>query len=625
MTHVVHLRIKAAGGDSAVAYDVEATLIQESGAVSELPVITVPLESGDPGDTLWRDLAGLFPPDSTAASDDGIVAPTLAILRLHAPELHDVDWEGLARDTSDRGLTRPVTVLRSEVGAGNFQPGEQLPFHDLPLRVLVVGVDSSVERGTEPTWHEDVAVHAALSPHADRWEVDVLPGPVTHDSLSATLKEIQPHVLHLAGDAAHDLLVEGSQAHDALNFSSVRLVVSSSGATPQEARRLLRPHTEADALHPVSAAISLTPLPGHTREMCPSVQALYGALAEGRSLVEAAARAVEGEEGRLAATSVTANRLPDQVLPRCPTPAAEPSGTDLGTDPDDDHYEPLIGATDRVAQRRTALDFLESGNELKKLIVLSGNGAEDPIGTTCLMLSLKRVWEKRPRSRALYLNFKELRSDLPPRPAGAPPPPPPSVLVQTVALLIQSVRRDSRRTGGWNVDDDLEVLAGKVDAMRQGQISGERRVDLAAMREDLLESAKDLVVNVAPPGIHLVLALDHFAETGAEGPGLVTDLFNVVLHRGRAVSVVATARKPDAEARAWLERFNATRHPIELHPWPPLRAGSLLRELGEQLGYDWHNKEEWRDMVRTNLVKITGEFGPTFLNDVHWAAVTKFG
>ncbi|WP_371544957.1 hypothetical protein OG266_10560 [Streptomyces sp. NBC_00554] len=629
MARVVHLRLEAAEGSSTAAYSVKATIFEENG-VTEPPVIPVPPEPDGQGRALWGALAGFFPPAPAAAPtpapDSGIGAMALAVLRIHAPELHDIDWEGLARETSEAGVTQPVTVLRSEVGAGNFQPGESMSFRDLPLRVLVIGVDPSVEQGAEPTWHEDVAVHAALSAHAERWEVDVLPGPASHDSLAESLKEIQPHVLHLAGEAARDLRVDGPYALGGLNLSSVRLVVSSSAATPPEAHRLLRPYVRADAPHPVPAAISLTPWPEYTSDLCSPVKALYKALAEGRGIDDAVACAVTGEHGPLAAASVTVNCLPGRVLPGPPAQVAAPAAQDR----EDVHelYQPLIGATDRVAQRRKALDLLESGAHFKQLIVLSGSGAGDQIGTTCLMLSLLRVWEKRPQCRALYLNFKKLRSNMPLRPAGAPPGPRPDVVVETVALLAESVKRDSGRNGGWGIDEDLDALVRDIDRLREGHRKGGHEVSMGVTREDILKKATDLVVKLAPPGTHLVLALDHFAETDAErseAPGLVTHLFDTVLHSRSVVSIVTTARDPGSQAAEWLECFTPSPHHITLQPWPSLRAGPLLRELGVQLMYDWHDNHEWQEMVREKLRMITGDFGPKFLNEVYGAAVTQIG
>ncbi|MER5195205.1 hypothetical protein ACWD3J_30465 [Streptomyces sp. NPDC002755] len=640
MVHVVHLRFKAAEAACAVAYRVEVTIIRENGVEEGSRVITMQRGSEDTtrGEYLWHSLAEYFPPDPEEVPGGDAGAPVLVVLRLHVPELHDLDWEGLARAAAEAGVTRPVTVLRSEVGAGNFQPGEPLPFHDLPLRVLVIGVDSSEEQGAEPAWHEDVAVHTALSAHAERWEVDVLPGPMSHDSLSGTLKDIQPHVLHLAGWAARDLLVDGSDGLSGLNLSSVRLVVSSSDATPSEAHRLIRPFVKADALHPALAAISLTLAPEHTcdacsapergRDLCLPVRALYRALAEGRSIAEAASDAVAGHEGCTADAKVTVNCLPDQVLPAPPVPAVDPADA-LDQDQDrQDLYGPLIGATDRVAQRRTALDWLESGTALKKLLVLCGNGTDGPIGTTCLMLSLLRVWEKRHGCRALYLDFRELRRSAPPRHAGASPPPAPNVIVETVALLAESIRRDSRRNGGWGVDEDLEALVAEVDGMRHDHSKGGRRAALDATRDSLLKRATDLVVKLAPPGFHLVLALDHFAvaeDVRSEARVLVSRLFDSVLQSRSAVSVVVTAEHPQGQAAEWIRCFQATRCFIELHPWPQLRASSLLRELGVQLRYDWHDKEEWQAMVVEQVGMISGDFGPKFLNDVYWAAVTQIG
>ncbi|MFH8470278.1 hypothetical protein [Streptomyces sp. NPDC017991] len=644
MVHVVHLRLEAAEADSAVAYDVEATILSGDEIVRRSEVITMPLKPEEPsaGEELWRALAGFFPPRADAAPDEGSGAPTLAVLRLHAPELHDVDWEGLARAAVEAGVTRPVTVLRSEVGAGNFQPGEPTPFHDLPLRVLVVGVDSSKEQGAEPAWHEDVAVHTALSARAERWEVDVLPGPVSHNSLSETLNGIQPHVLHLAGWAARDLLRDGSDGLGGLNLSSVRLVVSSSDADPPEAHRRLRPYVEADALHPALAAVSLTPAPEHScercstlegvRDLCTPVEALYTALAEGRSIDEAVTRATAGAGDCATAASVTVNCLPDRVLPVHPAPVE--AAADASDQDEDLHdlYRPLVGATDRVAQRRTALDWLELGAAVKKLIVLSGDGTGGRAGTTCLMLSLLQVWERRPGCRALYMNFSELRRSVPPRHVGALPPPAPNVVVETVALLAESIRRDSLRNGGWDIDEDLECLVARVDAIRRDHRNGGRRATLDATRDNLLGAATDLVVKLAPPGTHLVLALDHFAKGDAdteaerrEAPGLVADLFNTVLHSRGAVSVVVTAEDPEGEAAAWIDRFDATRRPIRLQPWPQARARSLLRELGVRLRYDWHHKEEWRAMVVNNLGTVSGDFGPAFLEDAYSAAVTQIG
>jgi hypothetical protein len=559
--------------------------------------------------SLWNSLVQL----AAEGGDGERFEPLLMLLRLHDPGLCDVDWEGLARQTGEGGGAGPLTVLRTEVGPGNFQPGEPLSFRDLPVRVLVVGADADAERGSDPPWHEDLAVHEAVHAHAGGWEVDVLPEPVEHRALADALQYGKPHVLHLTGSAVGHLLEQGPNALGKLNLSSVRLVVSTSDAPPDEAHRLLQPYVQADALHPVLAAVSLTSPPAPEGHLCTSLTGFYGALADGRG-IEEAVRSVTAPV--LAAATV--NCLPELVLPQ---PAGGPPHSDENRDPSD----PLTRATDRVGQRRTALEQLESGAELKQLIVLSGGEPGDPIGATWFLLSMLRVWEKRPGCRALYLDFGQVGRSRPLRSAGAAPQPPQPVL-DTVELLERTVRANSDRFGGWNVDGDLGTLKELVE--RERRHDGVR-MQTSPVREELVKTAARLVVNSAPPGTHLVLALDHFAETDQErdeAPGLVRDLFNAVLLSPSAISVVVAARNPRETATVqWLREFVVEQRHITLRRWPARHAGPLLRELGIRMEYDWHKTLEWRDLVREKLQTVGTDFGPKFLEEVYDAALTRIG
>lgn len=342
MTRVVHLRITAAGDSEPAAYTVERTFVARSGDAGNAPVSTKKSIPKAPGGhrALWNSLVQWA---ADGGSDGERLEPVVMILRLHDPELCDVDWEGLAGQTAAGTESGPVTVLRTEVGPGNFQPGEPLSFRDLPVRVLVVGADADAERGSDPPWHEDLAVHEAVHAHAGGWEVDVLPEPVEHRALADALQYGKPHVLHLTGSAVGHLLEQGPNALGKLNLSSVRLVVSTSDAPPGEAHRSLQPYVQADALHPVLAAVSLTSPAAPDRPLCDSLREFYGKLAGGQG-IEVAVGSVTAPV--LAAATV--NCLPELVLP-------QPVGGPPSSDENPDQPDPLTRATDRVCQRRTAL------------------------------------------------------------------------------------------------------------------------------------------------------------------------------------------------------------------------------------------------------------------------------
>ncbi|MXM65545.1 hypothetical protein GR925_19325 [Streptomyces sp. HUCO-GS316] len=620
MAHVVHLRIRTAGEFSPATYAVEATFIKGNTVVEKTLEIEVPLGLTDPDGppALWHSLWSLVADDIRDGDDLGVV-----VLRLHEPELRALDWERLARNgETDDGSGSPV-VLRTAVGPGSFHRGERLSFGDLPVRVLVVGVDSHVGRGaaSDPPWHEDVAVHAAVHARAERWEVDVLPEPVSHSVLSTALKVSKPHVLHLAGSTARRLFEEASSAPDVLNLSSVRLVVSSCHEPPDEARRLLEPFVQADALHPVLAAVSLTsgPEPDPDHDLCESLTTLYGELIAGSSL-DAAVRSVTDADPAMSA-AVTVNCLPERVLPK-PSQPLPPSAFDL--------YEPLERATDRVGQRRTALEQLESGAGVKRLIVLSGGEQDARMGATWFLLSTVRAWEERPGRRALYLDFERRRSTNPLRPAERPPQGG-DIVLETVALLTSSLRTHSERHGGWDIDDDLTALEEQIARESLNVLQdGGYRTENSAVRHPLVGAAVELLVKAARPNTHLVLALDHFVEnnevSSAAAHYLVNELFNPVLHSRSAVTVVATAKNlHDRQTADRLAGFVAERHHITLQRWSAHHGGPLLRELGTRLGYDWHGMPEWRELVREKLDSIAEDFGPQFLEEVYDAALTRIG
>ncbi|MCM1974665.1 hypothetical protein [Streptomyces sp. G1] len=619
MTHVVHLRIKAAGMPSGAAYAVETALIRESGVEHRTPVeIEPPLALTDPGgpQALWEQVRGLVEDEAG-----------LLVLRLHEPELRRLDWEGMARQTAlGEGRTAP-SVVRTAVGPRAFQPDERLPFGDLPVRVLVVGVDSHLERGAvdDPPWHEDVAVHAAVHAHADRWEVEVLPGPVSHGALARTVKASKPHVLHLAGDTARTLFDQGVPG--GVNLSSVRLVVSSSDGAQVEAHELLQPFAQADAVMPVRAAVSLTPgpEPDAHHDLCASLTAFYRALIAGESL-DAAVRSAtaadlsadaEAEAKVECSAALTVNCRPDLVLPK-PSAPARPSLPAL--------YGNLERATDRVGQRRTALEQLEEGAGVRQLIVLTGGEPDDRIGTTWFLLSTLRVWEERPGARALYLDFASRPSTKPLRAADEMPKPD-DFLLDTVARIAESVRTHSGRHGGWDLDGELAAVE---ELVAREPRDGGIHMGVSPIRDELVEAAVELIVKAAPPGTHLVLALDHFVESDKlsddEARYLVSHLFKAALHSHGAITVMATAKHPHHDrTEDRLAGFFAERHHITLQRWPAHHGGPLLRELGTRMGYDWHDSPEWRALVREKLDTLGEDFGPQLLQDVCDTALARIG
>ncbi|WAZ25039.1 CHAT domain-containing protein [Streptomyces cinnabarinus] len=620
MTHVVHLRIKAAGETASVAYSVERSFVRESGVEHKEPKdIDMPLALTDPGgpQALWESVRELVAEDLGEGEDPGSL-----MLRLHEPELRAVDWEALARETAlaeDRAVPR---VLRTTAGPGSFQSGGPLSFGDLPVRVLVVGVDSHVERGAadDPPWHEDVAVHDAVHAHAERWEVDVLPGPVSHSVLAETVKASKPQVLHLAGSAARTLFKEGAHELGGLNLSPVRLVVSSNDEARDEAHRLLEPYARADALTPVPAVISLTPAPESDPEhdLCASLTRLYGALIDGESL-DVAVRSATKDDSSVSA-AVTVNCRPDLVLPKASAPPP-PSPADL--------YGSLERATDRVGQRRTALEQMESGADVSQLIVLSGGEPDDKMGTTWFLLSTMRVWEERPGARALYLDFGRLGSTKPPR-AAQDMPQADDVVLETVALLTEGVRTHSDRQGGWHIDGelaDVEALVARERLNVQGD--GGYHTGVSPVRDELVGAAMELLVKAAPPDTHLVLALDHFVENEKVRPVaryLVKKLFKPALHSHSAITVVATARNPHHDRTDdLLAGFVVERNDVTLQRWSAHHGGPLLRELGTRMGYDWHDMPEWRALVREKLGTIAEDFGPQLLKDVCDTALARLG
>ncbi|MGV9452976.1 hypothetical protein [Streptomyces sp. NPDC003635] len=541
--------------------------------------------------------------------------PDLMALHLNEPELRALDWEDLVHRTTATPEDSPPRVVRTAVGPSGFHESNQLSFGDLPVRVLVVGVDSHVDRGAadDPLWHEDVAVHDAVHTHAERWEVDVLPGAVSQKALAEAITVSKPHVLHLAGDTARSLYEEGAHALGGLNLCDVRLVISSNHEPRAQAHRLLEPYVQADALTPALAVVSLTPEPRPEPEhaLCKSLTELYGRLMDGHS-VDVAARAVTEAEDASVSAAVTVNCRPELVLPSAPEPPSEVP----------ELYESLKRATDRVGQRLTALEKLESGTAARQLIVLSGGDEDDKIGTTWFLLSLMRVWEQRPGCRALYLDFARLGSIRPPRSAGQSPRAD-DVVLDTAALLAESVRTQSERHGGWGLDE-------RVDAVRRLlSRDGGYHTRISTVRGELVKAAIDLLVKAAPADTHLVLALDHFLENEEVRPSaefLVKHLFKPVLHSRSSITVVVTAKRPHQPQTAdRLAEFVAERQHITLQRWSAHHGWPLLRELGTRMGYDWHDKPEWRALVREKLDTLEEDFGPKFLKDVCDTALTRIG
>ncbi|MFB7240892.1 hypothetical protein ACFCYX_00285 [Streptomyces populi] len=527
-------------------------------------------------------------------------------------ELCDVGWERLAFEEAARREAGPVSVFRTGVGAGGFQPGEPLPFRDLSVRVLVVGVDVRAEPEADLPWHEDVAVHAAVGPHAGRWEVEVLPAPVDDDKLIAALHRTKPHVLHLAGDSARSLFQWAPYDLGRLDLSSVRLIVSTSEELPADAHRLLEPYVEADAPHPALAAVSVTAEPASAPDLCGPLTGFYEGLITGDSLDDAV-RSMTRSDTRVSA-AVTVNCRPELVLPTARRHVPRGGGSDAP-----DLYTCLDRVTDRVPQRLSALEHLEGGAEVKEVVVLSGGVTDTPIGTTCLLLSTLRLWEGRRDRRALYLNFRARARDT--RVRSAAPLRSDSAVTETVSLLVESVRAQVERHDDWDAPEELTELERLL-----ARESGEYRTRTNTVRDELVSGAIDLIVSLAPSGTHLALALDHFGEDEKQwgtARSLVRDLFNVVLNSASAVSVVVTARDP--ETADWLGAFVAGRRTVLLEPWEEERGAPLLRELGTRMGYDWHNPDEWRQLVTEQLQVNRGAFGPGFLNDVYSAAVSRFG
>ncbi|MEV6194034.1 hypothetical protein AB0M19_16745 [Streptomyces sp. NPDC051920] len=442
----------------------------------------------------------------------------------------------------------------------------------------------------------------------------MLPAPVDDDKLIAALHKTKPHVLHLAGDAARSLEQRVPQDLGRLNLSSVRLIVSTGQEPPAAAHRRLAPYVEPDAPYPALAAVSVTAEPGPAPDLCVPLTRFYGALIAGDSL-DAAVSAMTRSDAGVSAV-VTVNCRPESVLPTARKRATRGGGSDAP-----DLYTCLDRVTDRVPQRLSALEHLEGGAEVKEVVVLSGGVADTPIGTTCLLLSTLRVWEGRRDRRALYLNFRPRARD-----AGLPSAPPrsDSAVAETVSLLVESVRAQVERYDDWDAPREL----GELERLLARK-SGEYRTRTNKVRNELVSAAIDLIVSLAPSGTHLALALDHFGEDEKQwgtAPSLVRDLFNVVLNSASAVSVVVTARDPERRETAnWLNAFVAGRRTVRLEPWEEDRGAPLLRELGTRMGYDWHNPDEWRQLMTEQLQTIKGDFGPEFLNDVYSAAVSRFG
>ncbi len=617
MTEVVHLRIKAAGTSSPTVYTVETALIRENTVERRPPEnLDLPLAMTDPDgpQVLWEQVRALV-------ADE----PGLLVLRLHEPELRRLDWEGMARNTALGEDGAAPRVLRTAVGPRAFQPGEQPSFGDLPVRVLVVGVDSHLECEAvdDPPWHEDVAVHDAVSAHTDRWEVEVLPRPVSHHVLAETVEASKPHVLHLAGDSARALFGEG--APGAVNLASVRLVVSSSGLDRAEAHELLEPFAQADAVMPVRAAVSLTPgpKPDTDHALCRSLAGFYRSLIAGESLDEAARCATEADP--TASVTVTVNCRPDVVLPKSSGPSRS-SASDV--------YRPLERATDRVRQRRTALEQLESGAAVRPLIVVSGGEPDDRIGSTWFLLSTLRVWEERPGARALYLDFGRLGRSKPLRSADDMPQAD-DIFLETVALLTESVRTHSDRHESWGLNDDLVAVERLVDHHRRDVArDGGIRTGIRPFHDELVQAAVNLLVKAAPPDTHLVLALDHFLNSGKvpsrNARALVSEVFKPALHGPGTITVMATAKYPRRDLTGsltgdLLEAFAAEPHEIRLERWSPHHGWPLLRELGTRMGYKWHDRSEWRALVREKLRTVEEDFGPQLLQDVCDIALTRLG
>ncbi|WP_432097868.1 hypothetical protein [Streptomyces sp. WAC 04229] len=644
MNDIVHLRIGAAEDAVTGGYDVRATFVGEGGTDVKEAKIGGPLDvrTSEGAERLWDELWQLVVELWGDKAESGTV-----VIRAHAPELHEVNFEGQARLEAEKRGVRPAAVLRTAVGPGGFQPDGPLPFSDLPARVLLVGTAPGKDDRADP-WHEDVAVHRAVSGHAERWEVDVLPGPVRHETLAAALEAVEPEVLHLTGDAAHRLLAEGGSVLDGLNLLSVRLVVLTSDMEPVAAHRLLRPFTAADACDPVLAAVSLTYEPDSERDFCRPLEEFYRGLTAGDGVDlllrtatetqatpgEAASGAKEGDAtmafpgAHLTSAIATVNCRPDLVLPVVSANGTHPDGPPTGDV--HDIYEPLRRVADRVAQRKKALKQIE-GPWLKKLVVMCGADGGNGVGTTCLLLSTIRSWERQPDRRALYLDFGKLGSTVDPRPADVRPQAVSHLIVETLALLAESVRGHREGPAAWGMEEELRKVENLVEEHRRRVAGGGHHLEARPVRDQLIEAAREFAVNAAPPGTHLVLALDHFSKIGrqsekqrAYATQLVEGLFKDVLHdSGHDIRIVVTARHPDVEDRWWIERFTAEQHRIELHPWPAAHGGPLLRELGVRMGYDWHDTDGWRRLVLEKLVAVPEAFGPRFLSDVCSAALAE--
>ncbi|MFF3849857.1 hypothetical protein [Streptomyces sp. NPDC002328] len=584
---VVHIRLKV----SATSGAHHAVLTWPRGGRTEFRETEVRDTGG--GERMCADLlAAVAEP---AEPTDG-APPGLVVLQSESPELDDVPWEDLFQQAG-RVRGRAWRLVRSRLGPGNFQPDAPKVFSDLPVRVMVLGVDPSVRPDGGVSGHEDIAAHFALRDQVPWWEVDVLPGPLNRETLLPRLREVQPHILHLAGSATEELLVERAVAVGELNLSHTRLVVSTGPARTPQARSRLDAFLRTDALDPVLGTVSLDlrdPAAPDDCRLCEPVTAFYRALARGAALDEAARTAVRTAPGLAAVTTV--NCHPDRVLP---LPKPSPA-TEARTHGDRPLYRTLRHGADRVAQRRRALDALENGASVKRLLAVHGpraGGGSLPSapagdarsGTTHVLKSVLRAWEAR-GGKALYVDLASREDGL----SDGDMRPPPNSYVETVAQLAESVDRD-RSLNGWEVEDELRTLRERIHEWRRLHERGDGRTGLKRHTQDIFAAGRDLMVKIAPPGSHVVLAIDHFEEADDSVAGqLVNNLFDKILVR-TAVSIVAASRN-GADAR-WLKLFCIKPFDIHCDDWPTDFAGPLCREIGAREGIDWHGTPEWRSAV----------------------------
>ncbi|MFJ9736912.1 hypothetical protein [Streptomyces sp. NPDC101166] len=569
----------------------EAEIREDGGGEGMCADLLAAVAQGEKALALEQDGPPAAHEDGTELSTPPGCTPSgLVVLQIKSPELEEIDWEELFQQAG-RVHGRLWRLVRSRLGPGSFQPDAPAVFPDLPVRVMVLGVDPSVRPGGGVSGHEDIAAHYALRDKVPWWEVDVLPGRLNRETLLPRLRHVQPHILHLAGSAAEELLTDDTLDLGELNLSHTRLVVSTGPVRTPEARGRLDAFLRSDAQDPVLGVVSLAlrnPKAPEDCRLCAPVSAFYRTLAEDGALDEAARSAVRNAPELRAVTTV--NCHPGLVLPRrTPEPGAEARiGRSL--------YDDLHHGADRVAQRRQALDVLQDGASVKRLVAVHGPRAHGeplrgaPSGTTHVLKSVLRAWEAG-GGIALYVDLHRHEDGL----SDGELRPPPDPYVETVAQLAESVARD-HLAHDEEIERQLVGLRERIDEWRRRHERGDGRTVLKVHAEDVFSAGRELMVKIAPPGSHVVLAIDHFEEADDAVAGqLVRNLFDKIL-ASASLSIVAATRN-GADVR-WLRLFCTTPFDIHCENWPADFAGPLFREIGARNGIDWHRTPEWRSTVK---------------------------